>query len=406
MIEKPVSQHLPGFVNLEIFRALFRAALLAELARLLSAKTKVPQSAEGLDQPRKIEIRRIEPHLLPGLQTLNPDQLASLAERCGRFRGEILEELVRRDGPENVFTETIAPDSVRVIRITKKPPSLDRPLRRPSSYPLRGAEVADAPAITKDQLARFRKRLSEEDRAAFDEYRNDGPAVLDVSEEPTRAFTLFPEYLSNAPYQVDSEETDTSKRSLPLGASLPPRRPRPLTPLEQLIDKETPGWTLGESPLEESQALSGEERRRVRIRRFPERSMAEDADDAEPSDHVEVMGASSRAYSQMDLRICELLLGGLKESAIIKVMQYEILPPDLRDIEFPDLYQGKSTDPKLRARIRARFCTEEGQELLKSFNRAKVSAVTIRDRIRAVRGRILRFKKMKGANNGNSSCND
>src|SRR5262249_874852 len=67
---------------------------------------------------------------LPGLRNRRSDELAHLAEHNAKFRPFILEELVRRHGPQNVVTETFASGRVRVILVTHGPRVEERPKRR------------------------------------------------------------------------------------------------------------------------------------------------------------------------------------------------------------------------------------------------------------------------------------
>ncbi len=321
----------------------------------------------------------------PGLQILTTAELTHLAKENPKFREPLLAELSRRNGShkanghqsaEAYPHKTVSPDRVRAmaIRIIHFPPGPSRLVDRPL------ASKANAALVTKEQLDRFRDRLSLGDRGRFDQYLN-GAGVVDDN-EPTVQYKRFLWRMSFGRYARAEETTEIAKppRKLPLTT-----RPRTLTPEEQLIAKETPGWTLGESSLgEEAAPLSGEECRLVSIRRFPERPRAPSVVDVEPLNPQELSGATDR-------RICELLQGRLDEATIIKVLQYEILPADLKDIDF------SHRNPMLK--------TEKCRKLLKRFNEAKISATKIRDRIRTVRGKIMRLRK-KESNNGNSGCND
>jgi hypothetical protein len=254
----------------------------------------------------------------------------------------------------------------RILRISRVPP-----------------HPANAKPATEEQLARVHRKLSPEDRDRFARYlgREDGGVDLG---RPTREYKIFLRRMSYGRYsQVGEGDSET-------GFAKPPRKSpvasskSPLNPEERLIAKETAGWTLGDSSLAGQQiVLTGEDLRRVSVRRLPREPRIRDVPDVGVLKPQELSGATDR-------RTYELLKGGLDESTIIKVLQYEILPPDLKDIDF------SKRNPRLR--------TEEGRKLLKRFNEVKIPAIQIRDRIRTVRGKIMRIKKEP--NNGNPDCYD
>ncbi len=242
---------------------------------------------------------------------------------------------------------------------------------------------ANAKPVTEEQLARFHRELSPEDRDRFARYLDREDGGVDLG-KPTREYKIFLRRMSYGRYSQAGEgesETGFTKppRKLPVASSK-----RPLNPEEQLIAKETAGWTPGESSLAEQQiVLTGEDLRKVSVRRLPREPRIRNVPDVGALKPQELSGATDR-------RVYELLKGGLDESTIIKVLQYEILPPDLKDIDF------SKRNPRLR--------TEEGRKLLKLFNEVKISAIEVRDRIRTVRGKIMRIKKEP--NNGNTNCDD
>ena len=237
---------------------------------------------------------------------------------------------------------------------------------------------ADAAPITKKQLTKFCERLSAKDRARFDEYLN-GAEIRE--DEPTREYKRYLTRLrygrySRQPGEGESE-TGFAQRARKLSIAA---RALPLTPEEQLIAKEIPEEQLDESPSSEKQAvLRGEDLRGLSVRRLPTKPRVRNVEDFRRLQAEEFSGATDR-------RIAELLGGGLDEATIIKVLQYENLPADLKGIDFEpkfDVKHGFKYYPILR--------TEEGPKLLKHFNEVKISASEIRDRIQVVKRKAARI---------------